>query len=388
MWNSKLFIYGLLSLLSNSVNFVFSQLTLKASAPVNPIENGGILSLHCQIKELPKGHRVEIYRRISDHDEPLSVGDDVASDVGDRVFLAVRYMGDGSVVYFLSITDITNEDGGTYLCKVIRTSGVIGQVAEEHVDINVVYFPSDHYPQCDSSLRNSPGLQIKEGSALKLNCTSEKGNPTVDIKWTKTGGKVLPGNRVIESDYFVYAEAGITVTRRENNAVFLCEITSSGIPGESRTCHIGPITVIKNTKSDVPSNTFPTQDNTYPVISTSELTPFHDFDITGENIRTKTSKNCIDYCASYSDDVFYWIIATAVCVLLGLMFLIFGIGLCLKYKRVSEMIKRTNAGFSSTRLAVDDIYAEVEAKAAIKPYMSLDRARKCDIPTLVPLNRN
>ncbi len=383
MWNAhtfSVFIYGLVIWISHEFKVVIGQITLEASAPVNPIERNGILSLHCQVKDLTPGHRVEIYRNVGQEDEALSFGEAVTSSVDDRVFLAVRYM-DASVVYFLSITDVTQDDSGVYTCKIIRTKGKIAEIAAQSVNMSVLYFPSEQYPQCDSSLKDGP-LQIQEGDMLMLNCSSEKANPTVDIKWTRTGGGTIRGNQVTESGDIVYASVAFRVTKRDQHAVFLCNITSKALPGLSRTCHIGPLKVILNRNGDnVPSDTLPDAngniDSNPPPTTITALAPVDSNVYTGGNRGvTRTKQNCIDYCSSYSSDVFYWIIATAVCVVLGLMFFIFGVGLLLKYKRVSNDIKRTNSGFTSARLAIDDIYAEVENKAAMKPYMSLDRARK------------
>ena len=385
----------LLTLLNNGHHLVTGELHLSASAPVNPAEHGGIFSLQCQVKDLPKGHRVEIYRHLGDQDEGLSVDDSVLPNVDDRVFLAVRHMGDGSAVYFLSIIDITKADAGLYQCKVIRATGNIAQVAVQSVNMSVYFFPSETSPMCSPS-DTTATLQVLEGSVLHLNCSSEKGHPTVGIRWTRTNGGVIPGGIIHETDDRIHAKLAFLVTRHDDHAMFICEITSDALPNERRSCHVGPITVIpdNNIINHVPSETLPlpivTEKDQILETVTASIENKVEVD-TSVTHRVRNKAECAKLCSTrYSGSVFYWVIATAVCVLLGLVFLIFGVIIFLKFKEVNNNNNRHRlyeTRFMSERLAVDDIYAEVENKMGSKPYMSLDRAQKCS-PTLIPNHLN
>ena len=88
------------------VNFFSNILTysdvIVATSPVNPVKEQGLLTIHCQVRNLDDNHQVTITRRVGDRIQQISVDEDVLGNaVDERVFLAVRQLLDGSTVYFL-----------------------------------------------------------------------------------------------------------------------------------------------------------------------------------------------------------------------------------------------------------------------------------------------
>ena len=97
---------------------VAGSTTVTSSAPVNPVEADGIFSLRCEVLKMKQNQEMAIFRTINGQTERLSLDDEVLDNAGDRVYLAVRQMNDGSTVYLLSIMKVTRSDEGLYLCKI------------------------------------------------------------------------------------------------------------------------------------------------------------------------------------------------------------------------------------------------------------------------------
>ena len=106
------------TILDHHFQTVSAKTSIIATAPLKEVEEGAILSVHCQVTELEEGHEVTLYRiRDGQSVQRVSVGDILTQDE-DRLFLATRQLGDGSTVYFLSVMEVTRSDQGTYRCQV------------------------------------------------------------------------------------------------------------------------------------------------------------------------------------------------------------------------------------------------------------------------------
>ncbi len=351
-----------------------AQTRVKATAPVSDIEEGSILSLHCQVWELQKSNQeVTLLRTIGRETQRLSLDEGLHHDVDDRTFLATRHLGDGSIVYFLTIIDVKRDDSGRYTCKVHNKTGRISEVDGDYVDLNIMYFPADSDPVCqpqDSSLS-----RVKSGTSIQLNCSSEISIPPVLITWVKaSSSKKQLKSTSFEQNGRLYSQLTVTLGPREQNAIFICRVTSNAFVDREQTCHIGPFSVIvtadDGSNYDTPNNPKmipPVGDTSQETVEQSE-----DGQRDRDPVMTSKKTRCEKTCNSYFESpVNRWIMATVVAGLLTFIFFILGIALFYKYYQVHSS-QYIGSRRIQTRLYSDDIYSELEAR---RPdlYMALDK---------------
>ena len=331
-----------------------------ASAPVNPVESNGILSLHCQVwKAVAEGHEVTIFRTLKTGEtQRLSVNDNILSDVDERIYLGVRKSTDGSAIYFLSIIGVTRRDIGEYICKVFRVSGAaVVEIAGDSINITSTYLPPD--PKCQAST-GEPQLKVIAGSLLKLNCSSEIGYPPVTMEWTRTGTTTPLNSRQFIREKVIYKEVSLRLTLQDDNAIFICLTTSRAYPNTAQSCHVGPIQVLPNkdqmnTQVTTISDFTQVKDISPSATEVNVLISGHD-----NEVRQKCLKTC---STSKNSFIFYWIIATVGASALALLFLILGIYLLVRYLSLTEEDGR--------RQPSEKIYTELEAEQML--YMSLQK---------------
>ena len=331
--------------------FASATTEITATVPVNPVPEGGMLAFHCRISNLEPNHDVAIAKTRGSMSLRISFAKKILLDDDTRYFLAVRQLGDGSVVYFLSITDVTREEAGQYSCKVLDMTAV-DEVAHDRVGVQVSYLPSDNYPLC----ANPESLTLKSGSSVSYNCSSELGSPNITVEWTRTGVGVVPKARDHYSDKYVTSVLTLQPTLADSGTVYICTITSKAFP-DTKACHIGPITVTRN-PNDV------TGRRHHPMITRSTEPPpkFPAVD------KTKTSASyCKEICDDQEDSLFIWMIATVVAACVAFILLILGVMLCIKLKyRTIE---------PPPHYVKEDIYAELDKRFdEDSVYMALDRS--------------
>ncbi|XP_072047508.1 uncharacterized protein [Amphiura filiformis] len=330
-----------------------------ATAPVNPIEEGGILSLHCQVWDLPKDNEVRLLRTLPSGDTlSISVNELVMVTEDDRYFLAKRQLDGGSFVYFMSVMDITQDDGGVYTCKVYNTTkGNMVQIGASSVDFRIEFFPSEPNPICSSSLQGN--LEFDAGTEITLKCTSEAAYPAVSLEWSTGPDQVYNAEQEVQ-DTSVYSELTITLRKRHSNKMFLCTMTSKAFPGRKATCHIGPIQIISNPDdiyTDVPDYVNPKLDiNNIISIDTPRR---GETDITV----VQKPKDCKAFCSSSSTIVFQWIVSTVVAAGLAFIFFIMGVVLLIKYHKTNVNSRPQYDSRSQYACArTERIYSELEGK--------------------------
>ena len=169
----------------------FAEVEIVTTAPVNPVKAGGILSIHCQVNGLESGQSITLSRQLKDSSQIDRLSWDLTLTVqDDRIFLAMRQLEDGSLVYFLSVLQVTIADKGMYICTVSASN--LKVVAEESIDIEVQHFPDDPHPECFPPDK----MQVEVGELVAMSCVSEAGYPVVDISWKRTGsGKVATSSQ-------------------------------------------------------------------------------------------------------------------------------------------------------------------------------------------------
>ncbi len=350
-----------------------AQIKILVSSPVNPVEESGILSIHCQVWNLKSRHEVSILKNSPDGTvERLSLDGTILEGVDERVFLAMRQLPDGSTVYFLSIIDAIQSDAGNYFCKVQNKAGIVSEVAYDNITVNVTYFPPESDPICSPNM----AFTAHEGDELVLNCSSSIAYPMVTLTWGQTGkvdtfesaSNVIKGNRV-------YSKLTLYPTRSDDGAIFLCMLESLAFPQLTQTCHVGPLNVIPNGKPNGKPNEKPDSEThggriedmvTHQTVNVmsgpTDVTPRVKPTI------IKTASECKKICSTFTYPVFQWVISTMVTGLVAFILLILCVTLICKYNTIQH------EGFVLGVNTAEDIYSELEGRRTDNlVYMSLDK---------------
>ena len=353
-----------------------ADVRIQLTAPVNPVEESGILSILCQVWELEDGHEVAIFRRSSDAsvNKRLTVGDEVANNVDDeRIFVATRTPFDGSTIYFLSIMDVLRSDAGEYSCRISGTteSGRFNELLAVTTIMDVTYFPDEN--SCStSSVISSNGYQLLPGKQLVIKCTSQKGNPTVRIEWNNTAiAYNIDPNDISygETDGEVYSELTLRSPHRNVKPVFICIIKSSQFPGKTKTCHVGPIDMIADPKATPPVNAnFP-----HPGSPTeSSVVAFPKPPRNGADLGQ--SHTCTEQCSAWNESTFYWIISAVVTFIFAIVLFITCIILFVRYNRLPSY---QNPKCIMRPQQRDDIYTELDCRLNDnKLYLAIEKRDK------------
>ncbi len=352
------------------------------TSPVNPVKQGDIFSVHCQVWNLKPGNEVAIFKNESGiRNIRLSVNNVLTPNVdggedAESMFLAVRQLPDGSVVYFLSIINVALSDGGMYTCKVIDTSQTLAEVAVDSVVLKVMHHPDDNYPVCSQS-----ATTLVAGSKVELTCKTEETFPPVDIKWSRTGAgfvhlpsptlSTTPDGMIVSTIDYIPLESD------DKSSLFLCEITSKSFPEYVKTCHIGPLKILPNpaggrtsngNEETLPKTSSPNIDNIPKVPDLIPMTPV-----------TAPYECPKKLCSTMSTDVLFWVISTTIAGLICLIFLIACLFIYFKYTRLNAEAKEREQTRPFPRHPTEYIYTELEGKREGK-YMSLER------PTGLPIH--
>ena len=360
------------------LGLISTETEIIATAPVNPVEEGSILSIHCEVRNLEENYKVVLYTRVNGKTISLSYGEIVTDEVDERVFLAVRQQLDGSTVYFMSIMDVRREEGGEYFCTVMDVADLTRtRVPYSSISMDVTYFPSDVDPVC--SPKEPPIVNI--GDIVTLNCSSAKASPTVEIGWTRTSDNAPLSSTQNDGGNRVYSEYRFKVKASDHKAVYLCGITSQSYPSRKQTCHVGPI-VVSGVTDDViesPPPKHTEQDILIPSQPDRPHQPKHN-----DPIINPTS-DCNDICVSSETSLLFWVIATCVAGILAFVFLIVGVFLFIKFNRLPEDLNATYISASHPQ-HIEKVYDELETRRLEHQtmYMSLDKARKAELQAVYP----
>ncbi len=378
-----------------SENFIYSiaeATRLKVTLPVNPVREGEIVSIHCQVWELQPGQyvtlsrqtdrdsvsmsrqtdrdSVSMSRQTDSHSQMLSWGEDIIGATNDNIFLAVRQMPNhGTFVYFLTLTSVTRDHAGEYSCKVMTlTHSGAETIVWQSVFINIVYFPSQGFPSCSSNLVSYDSSDW----TLILNCTSEEAFPAVSMAWSIGGDCRLPPttpttNGAITTSVLTLRSRSWTCS---NNAVFVCKIISAEL-GREATCHLGPFPEIKR------KHLVPVTAQNSNMANTTDWTVTNRVKNTRPHDLSNISSNCVSICSNNnSRQSTKWIISTTVASALCILMCTFAIAswvICREDKRAREFNMAPSLPSVRNEQLVQGAYAQLEYKRDInKLYMTLN----------------
>ena len=341
---------------------------LSASAPVNPVQEEGILSLMCQVSDLnPKIHKVQISRHVSGRQDWISYNNRIlVEDEDERIFLAVRHIGDGSVIYFMTITGVVRDDEGEYTCKILQD---LNPVASKSVNITVDYYPEDTFPICQPNNQ----IMVEEGQEITFNCTSEEASPPVSLEWTRTGSSKTFAATESRFNQFVTSTLTLVPKWEDHNGVFLCKILFDGYHPDPKSCHVGPIKVIRN--SDIHETGTGTENRitqtVMPVLATDTMIRF-------PTVTTVESTNCQKTCSYFNSSVLQWVVGTVVAAFLAILFFIIGVVILYKWNQIDDGdFRHQHNNMRHMHATKEDIYMELEKRRECdRVYMALDKENK------------
>ena len=353
-------LYSFISLCVIAISFIaiVNGLKLEAVAPLNPVKEGDILSLRCQVWDLDANSEdIKIARHSETNSQVFTYNKHLVGGIDERAFLAVRQLRDGSSVYFLSIIDVQQDDEGTFTCKIMnRRHDKV--VAESSVVIKTMFFPSESSPTCYPQGQ----LAVNEGSVNTLNCSSEKGNPPVDIEWVQTrSDNQLTFTKPKTIGSTRYSLLTLRPTMQDRDSMYTCRITSKHFPEEVRLCHVGPL-VVHPSSDPIPIRDYMITNK--PEVVTSRVRYELDMPI--------DRQSCAEYCKRSSlQSLHFWVVCTGVAAVFAIVFFVIGIVLLIKYRSTSTKPK---VQYVSHHQGRDDVYTELEMRHdANKVYMAITK---------------
>ncbi len=348
---------------------------IKVSVPITPVRQGGLLSVYCQIWDLAAGEEVTLFRRPRGQSdiERLTWNGGYAEGVEERVFIAQRHVSDGSLVYFLTITNVVREDEGDYTCTVFRSDSM-ETLAYETLPIDVFYFPDD--PQTDPLCSGSQEpITASEGDIIVFNCSSHEGLPVVQLAWSKGGGKSIAPTRYEHKNGMVFNEVHYKITRHDNGAVFVCELTSSEFPDETKSCHVGPIKVLftQSAPGDIPDiPDIPIREKDAVTVRSPGVVHNNNINNKGHDLDNKrrpsssdgVSNFCKKECSLLDSPAFSWIVLTTITGSVAFLFFVIGLVLFVKLRMFNENHKRRAIAlkYAPKSPLRNDIYEELESR--------------------------
>ncbi len=373
----KIFIC-LIELLLRIVCGVKATLRVSVTAPVNPVKEGTFFAVHCQVWDLRNDQRVVISREVDGESIALFWGGN-AAEVGQREYLAVRTLGDGSIVYFLSVTDVSQSDRGNYSCKIIGTTGSFSELSVTSVFIDIMHFPHDGNPQCEMSEGTS--TTVLAGTRMTFNCTSQDGVPPINTRWVRMGrNRILNGVQTRDS-HRVTNILTITASSRDDGIVYLCEISSVAFPTLRKSCHIGPLKVLGYTQDGDADGDDKDDDGTEENTDIGNRTPKVDnvVDKLPKDVFVK-GRDCTEKCSIMKSSASRWVIATIVASALALIFIVVGVALLLRYYHLTTYDNNYGGGGDDSGFTQqvciprEQVYSELERKRGdYRVYMALER---------------
>ena len=332
--------------------------SVKAVAPLNPVREGDILSLRCQVWNLGNNQAVKISRHSTTNSQVFSYNKGLITGMDERVFLAIRQLRDGSVVYFLSIIDVQVEDEGQFSCKIMDMKDDV-VVSKSSIEIKTMFFPAENFPTCWPT----GTLTVHDGLPHTFNCSSDKAHPPVAIEWHRAGEDQDLDYTRDEKGSSVSSLLTIKPTMRDADAMYFCKISSKQFPDKVSTCHVGPLKVVPSSPNMRPLPIYVDTRPPEPEVVTSKVKYELDFPV---------GDRCKEICErSNLQSIHFWVVCTGVAAVLAIVFFIIGVFLLVKYKNTYTKPK---VQYVSHHQGRDDVYTELEMRQdANKVYMAITK---------------
>ena len=273
-------------------NFYFpDEAPLCESTSPNPITEGSLITFSCTSYE---------------GNPPVNL-DWVKAGV--RLQVSPPRRSDGFAVSEVTFRVTREDDGIVYVCYVsssefpelyqscyigplqVISSPIPPSTTTQTPDVKYTSASGEYFPNTAPLCQSSLPSPITEGYTYTLSCTSYEGNPPVVIDWAKSGARVqAPPPR--RSDGFVTSEITLRARLEDNNAVYICYVTSPGFPELYETCFIGPLEIQANPYLPLITTQSPDVYNTMVM-----MTPF----VGQANKTANVMELCEQFCSTFPD---------------------------------------------------------------------------------------
>lgn len=220
-----------------------SPVTVAVSFTLSPVNNGDIAEFNCRAQGLAgTEYSVEIWRQRDSVTERLFANMAILPGVGgSRISSTVSANGG---IYSILVTNVEDQDGGTYTCRVgNEANSIVIHSASAVLEIN----PASYRPSC--SINDDQTLTRHAGSAVLLVCYTETGFPSVNPPaWSYVAcdgrSRMLPEPRIGLLAGGLYATLQVTLTEEDNGGSFICTVSRSDGTSYSKSCTPGTFAII------------------------------------------------------------------------------------------------------------------------------------------------
>ncbi|XP_072030243.1 uncharacterized protein [Amphiura filiformis] len=351
-----------------------ADIRVSVSTSTDTVVVGGILAIRCQVYNLEQHLTVNLFHEWNTHVDQISNGHEILrSSERLHMFLATRTFSDTSVVYFVTIVGVTDNDGGDYVCKVMDFTKYT-YIAEDSISIDIYSHPAIMYPLCTSTPNEQ--VTLSENAVLQLKCTSEKGVPQVSMKWINAKSGIQISSRNTYEDFLIHSEANVQVDLSFDGALLYCEITSDSFPDWKRKCTVGPIT-IKTHFGDERDN----------IVNQQTAITNKGIQIPRDAENPRFIQNC-EKCPSNDIMELYLTVATVGTGLLTIIFLATTILMCHKYHSISEQTRRQPARVLTSQQSVEPVYVSLQRRPqstySEREYMTLEDPNNPENKIILP----
>ncbi|XP_071805753.1 uncharacterized protein [Asterias amurensis] len=351
-FNRSLLVVSILCSLDTTQLFGVDSLSLHLIrlSPGGDIVEGDEVKLQCDVDRLAPSHVIEWVRVYMDVGVIIAWnGTSLDQRYELQTFRPMSTSGISIQEVFI-IKNISRTDE-SITCRIndIGSEMMSGNLPSGNINLNVYYFPSPMYPIC---FPDGP-FTVQEGTLQHLSCTTEKGNPTVNMELLPT-----PSTAILLwmfSDINNKAKGFINLTLDEtyNGYQFQCIITSDYFTGRRRSCTIGPITAT-NMTTDSNEDAISTDMRSGTKNPNAMITD-HTSLITSTDI---SNCHCCELCESNEESINTsptpWLVAFIIILILFIVSLIINIFFLIKHRHLKITKEK------ETNVAKADPYMELQ----------------------------
>ena len=176
----------------------------------------------------------------------LTMNTDIKAKVPSRY--NVKYQKNGhNRLYTLTISNPVQKDEGSYKCRIDYKWQGTYYSTSKYVGVTInFYLPPPKYPLCIVR----PSRTLNNGNFAKFECEVGETNAqiTLNVTLQLDNGSLIHLGDVLNRSLSVIR----TVTLRDNNSMFICQMTSSTYPTTYRNCSAGPLIISASTSTKQP----------------------------------------------------------------------------------------------------------------------------------------
>ena len=244
----------LMCTLDTKLNALIVTIRRVTPAQGDQVLAGNVVELQCRTRGSRYSFYIEWTRFVIMEGQEVSIASNGMSL--DSRYTLIRYQMRMEILVF----NATKEDTGvTYGCRLRDyITSIILDESHPGIAFTVLYFPSAMYPKCNP---DGP-VTVQDGTALHMRCTTELGNPPVQMQ-ILTSSVVDYEWTYCKDSKEQMSSLQLNVTAANDGGSYECNIAphsnSTPFTGMERSCTMGPISVVPMT---TPQELIPSEEPT------------------------------------------------------------------------------------------------------------------------------